>query len=247
MTIVGVALFAFGIAIGITGIGGVAVVPLLVALAGWPVDAAVPIAMAAFVATGCVGAVAHRNALPEARHITVALVVFATLGAAVGAFAFPYITGFWIEIALGSLMVLVGSLQLLPSLSAMTATEESPLSLGFVGFAVGFGSSITGTGGPVLFVPWMLALGVHVRAVVALAQIVQVPIAVAASTVYLARGSLELELAIMVSILLALGAGCGGILSSRLQTVLIRSVVAYALVAGGVVYLLLRLSPFWAP
>ncbi len=109
-----------------------------------------------------------------------------------------------------------------------------------IGGAVGFGSALTGTGGPILLIPVMLLLGAEPRRTVALAQMIQIPVAGSASVVHLSRGAVDLELAAIVGGLMAIGVVAGSLLTRRIATDSLRLLLAIMLIAGGIVFLALR-------
>lgn len=67
----------------------------------------------------------------------------------------------------------------------------STVALVAVGAFVGFGSALTGTGGPVLLVPVLLTLGVAPLRAVTVSQAVQLPVVVAGSVGYLQTGLVD--------------------------------------------------------
>ena len=235
-------IFVFGAGIGATGIGGVGVVPVLIGLSVLPVSGAVPVAQAAFAVTSCVGAVMHRRSLAGLDRKVVALLVWAAAGAVAGALLLPVVAGLWLEVALGLLMIGAGVFELVralrPGLGQAAASREPDMRL--VGSGVGVGSALTGTGGPILFVPTMLLAGVELRRIVALAQLIQAPIAGAATAVHLARGALDLPLAGIVGTALGLGVIAGAMASRRMSVERLRLVLGVALVAGGAAFLATR-------
>lgn len=92
----------------------------------------------------------------------------------------------------------------------------SPVILCAVGAAVGAGSALTGTSGPVLLVPLLIGLGAPVLASLGLSQAIQIPIAVMASLGNLWAGSLNWRLAGLLSHGLVLGTPIGVPLAHKL-------------------------------
>ena len=74
-----------------------------------------------------------------------------------------------------------------------------------IGLFVGLGSALTGTGGPVLLIPILLWLNFPLLAVVGLAQGIQIPIALSASTGNYIFSGIDFVLAGILSILLGIG------------------------------------------
>jgi uncharacterized membrane protein YfcA len=106
-----------------------------------------------------------------------------------------------------------------------------------IGAAVGFGSALTGTGGPVLLLPALLALGSTPLIAVAASQVVQLPIAAAAATAYLTIGSVRIGLGTMVGLAAAAGVPAGAAATRRAHTAHLRAAVGLACVAAGILLL----------
>ena len=240
------AVAVLGVGIGATGIGGVGLAPVLIELWNVPLEAAVPTCLAAFLMTGVIGVFMHRRSFHAAPGEAVTIALACTVGAIAGAAVFPFISPVYIEYAIGLLMLIGGGLELsrgklmLPAGGRGLPRGIPPLAL--IGVAVGAGSALTGTGGPVLYVPLMFLLGGEVRNTVAIAQLIQIPIAGAATGVYLAREALDLYLVLTIGLCLAVGAVAGALLIQRLNTRILRKTIGLCMVFGGIGFLSLRLS-----
>ena len=114
----------------------------------------------------------------------------------------------------------------------------STVRLIFIGSVVGFGSALTGTGGPVLLVPVLLTLGVTPLTAVAVSQAVQLPVVIAASATYLNAGLTDTGLGTVLGLAAATGTLIGAALAPRLHPDLLRRAVALACVTAGVLLLL---------
>lgn len=176
-----------GVLIGLIGIGGLLLPAVLGQVTGDPHLAAGTSSLA-FLFTGLVasagllreGRLERRTALPVA--------VSAAPGAALGAVVAGWLPGAVMVLLLAA-VCLASGLQNLVGKGAGGDRRTLPVpTLVAVGFAVGLGSAVTGTGGPVLIVPPLLALGLGVRETVTLALFVQVPIVVFAVAGYAAQG-----------------------------------------------------------
>ncbi len=234
----------FGFGIGATGIGGVGIVPTLVALGGLSVTGAVAIAHASLVVTGCIGIAMHRRLLVGLERDLWRVALWAALGTVLGAVLLPYVAGSWLEIAVGGLMIVSGGIEIRRRFGGSLAPSTTPAggtaNWRLIGGAVGFGSALTGTGGPILLIPVMLLLGAEPRRTVALAQMIQIPVAGSATLVHLSRGAVDLQLAAIVGGLMAIGVVAGSLLTQRIATDSLRLLLATTLIAGGVVFLALR-------
>ena len=108
-----------------------------------------------------------------------------------------------------------------------------------VGAFVGFGSALTGTGGPVLLVPVLLTLGIAPLRAVAVSQAVQLPVVVAGSVGYLQTGLIDIRLGTVLGCFAALGVVAGAVVATRIHAEGLRRIVAVACLAAGV-FLVIR-------
>jgi uncharacterized membrane protein YfcA len=235
---VGIAALALvsGVLIGCIGIGGVLLVPCL-SLAGIDVHQAIGASMFSFIFSGAIGVWLY------ARHGSIEWRSAAWLaaGAAPGAFSgsvlAAHTSGEVLLVLIGATVVFAGWRVLRRQLGGPDhgAARLEPLMLAAVGVAVGIASALTGTGGPVLLVPLLMWWGVPVLASVGLSQAIQVPIALTASLGNVWTGNLDLVLAALLSIGIALGSAVGARVAHAVPAVFLARVVAVALVLVGVI------------
>ncbi len=102
--------------------------------------------------------------------------------------------------------------------------------------AVGYGSAISGTGGPVMLIPRLIAGRTPAAVAIALAQAISVPIALAATAVNAALGRLDLALGAAIGVFLVAGTVAGAWLAGRLHARHLTAAVALALIATGLWY-----------
>jgi uncharacterized membrane protein YfcA len=102
-----------------------------------------------------------------------------------------------------------------------------------IGAGGGFGSSLTGTGGPVLLVPLLLVLGFMPLAAVGISQAIQFPIAVFATIGFLLYGQIDFQLGVILGVLQSLGVIIGGKIAHTLPQEKLRLVVAVTLIGVG--------------
>jgi hypothetical protein len=228
---------ATGTLIGAVGVGGVLLVPALVLLGGLDVHDATPVATLSFLFTGIAGTVAYsrqrRIDWPTARW----LLLFAIPGAVGGASA---------NVALSSTSVTVVIAITLTAAAVRSlrgASDSDPngrtlglAALAVIGTVVGFGSTLSGTGGPVLLIPVMLLGGAGVRLAVSSSQPIQVPIAIFGAASFLAYGSLDWQLALSLGTAQGLGTVIGAGISERLPVEMLLRLVTWALVASAAVF-----------
>ena len=228
-----------GVLIGMVGVGGVLLPPGLVALGDLTANEATATSTWAFVFTGVVGTIAYawRGVVPWGMfaRLAVGVVPAAFLGALVNA----TLPSSVVLLGLGALTLFVGVQQLRPRAARVTRAELGTATLVAVGAFVGFGSALTGTGGPVLLVPVLLMLGTAPLRAVAVSQAVQLPVVVAGSFGYLQTGLIDLRLGTALGCFAALGVVAGAVVATRINAEGLRRIVAVACLAAGV-FLVIR-------
>ena len=149
-----------GLMIGCIGIGGVILVPALVFLVGIPIKIAIPAAMFAYIVSGLVASfVFARN-----KSIHWDLAAWLCAGAAptafIGAWAVSVVNPRVLEVGLGLLTFLSGINSLLMRQSANEPDQSSVSHVTLSGYRriTGFLSSLSGTGGPLVLVPILIAI-----------------------------------------------------------------------------------------
>lgn len=162
--------------------------------------------------------------------LAIGVVPAAFLGALVNA----TLPGSVVLLALAALTLFVGVQQLRPRAVREARDELGTAALVAVGAFVGFGSALTGTGGPVLLVPVLLTLGVAPLRAVAVSQAVQLPVVVAGSVGYLQTGLVDVRLGTALGCLAALGVAAGAVVATRIPAEGLRRIVALACIAAGV-------------
>ena len=120
-----------------------------------------------------------------------------------------------------------------------TSTTTNPLFLVATGLLVGFGSAISGTGGPLLLVPLLVWFGWSVLVAVGLSQLIQIPIALLATLTNLLYGKIDVLLGLAVALVITLGAVIGACVAHALPVQLLRKLVIVALILIAV-WMLLR-------
>ena len=225
-----------GLLIGTVGVGGVLLVPGLVLIGGLDVHEATPIATASFLFTGLAGTVAYQRQGRIRWEVAGWLVVAAIPGAILGAVANVSLPAPLITIVVAAALATAAW----QAFRGPTPTDVRPRALPtgvllVVGAAVGFGSTLSGTGGPVLLIPIMILAGSAVALAVSSSQPIQIPIAVFGAASFLAYGALDWRLAIALGLAQAAGAVGGAIVGNRLPTSLLRTAVGWALALSAAV------------
>lgn len=226
-----------GLLIGAVGIGGVLLVPALAFVADIGVHEAIPACMLSYLATGAVGVFVY------ARHGSIQwdMVFWVCVGAVpaalLGSISLLSIPANAIMFLIAILMVFAGIDALIKSFKSVPmARQSSTLGRGHyivIGFVTGFGSAITGTGGPLIVVPINIYLGLPVLTAVGLSQAIQIPIAAFASIGNWMSGNLNVNLGLLIAAAMVAGTLAGATLMHRLPAEPIRKFMALLLVVVG--------------
>lgn len=228
-----------GVLIGMVGVGGVLLPPGLVAFGGLTANEATATSTWAFVFTGVVGTIAYawRGVVPWGMLLLLSIGVVPA--AFVGALVNATLPASVVLLGLAALTIFVGVHQLRPGSARAVAAEPGAAALVAIGVFVGFGSALTGTGGPVLLVPILLTIGVAPLRAVAVSQAVQLPVVVSGSIGYFQTGLVDVRLGTLLGILAALGTLVGAVVATRIHAEGLRKIVAVACIAAGV-FLIVR-------
>lgn len=219
--------------IGATGIGGVLVVPVLHQLQGIALTHAIAAASLAFALPGVAAAWRLRQGGAALPCGTLALLLAALPGAALGALLVHHVATDWLLAGLAALALTSGIWGLRPKSQQQEAPGLPPLAMGSLGAAVGLGSALTGTGGPVLLVPILLLLRQPLRNTVPAAQAIQLPVALCAAAGHAWAGALDLRLALLLGAVLLLGALAGQWAAPRTPALALHRLVCLLLILTG--------------
>lgn len=223
-----------GTLIGTVGIGGILLAPLLVYVLGMELHIAQATSSFSFLFTAIVGISMYaRHKSIDWHHvlwISLGIIPAALLGARVNSI----LSGRVLTLILAALIVFSGY----HALSKRPANGDSIPNLNIaalvlIGLGVGFGSSLTGTGGPVLLLPILLFLQFLPLAAVGISQAIQLPIAVFATTGFMLFGRIDFRLGLALGFVQALGVILGATISHTLPQEKLRVVVALTLIAVG--------------
>ena len=226
-----------GVLIGAVGIGGVLLVPSLYLIVGIDVHEAVPACTLSYLATGVIGVIVY------ARHGSIQwdkvfwLCLGAVPAAFLGSISLLSIPAIVVMYLIALLMIVSGVDALIKAYRESgeehAARQLSPVQFVVIGFVTGFGSAITGTGGPLILVPVVIYLGLPVLTAIGLSQAIQLPIAAFASVGNWMSGNLNFELALVLATIMVVGSLGGALLVHRLPTEPIRKLIAFLLIFFG--------------
>nr|WP_155543713.1 sulfite exporter TauE/SafE family protein [Amycolatopsis camponoti] len=230
-----------GVFIGMIGIGGVLLPPALTWLAGLDIHTAAGTSSWCFLFTGIVGTTAYARHQAMPWRFGGRLTLGAAPAAAAGALVNGVVpaTVLWLFLA----TVTAGSGAFNLWARPREARELPAPAAVAVGAVVGFGSALTGTGGPVLLVPVLLALGVPALTTIAAGQLIQLPLVGFATLGYAAQGSVHFGLGSVLGVLAGAGTLLGTRLARKLRGRHLHRVASAALVGFGAFLFVLPFLP----
>lgn len=224
-----------GIMIGCIGIGGVVLVPALTYLGGIPIQTAIAAAMMAYMLSGIWATVVFAREQVEQKALAIWLWAGAMPAALAGAWAANQLHPLFLELVIGLLILFSGfhSFRQRVQVEQQNRQFGGPM-MAALGSATGFASSMTGTGGPLVLVPMLMALRVPVLTAIRLGQSAQFPIALLATFGNFLYGDPD----IILGSVLMLGVTVGSMIGTRLSQILprrvLRRIVSLALIATAI-------------
>mgnify|MGYP002712919292 CR=1 FL=1 len=227
-----------GMLIGAVGIGGILLIPALNILGGLTIQEAMATALFTFIFTGVIGAVLFQRRGSIDWHITVPLCIGAAIFGFFGAWANAKINAHGLSLILSSIIVFAGIYTFFTkSRSKLLFFQNSRrlqlLLLAGVGAVVGFGSGLTGVGGPAISVPLMILLGFPTLSTIGASQVVQILAAVSGTAGNLRFGSINYELAVMCTIFEVVGVVMGVRIVHAMNAQILRSCVGVLCILVG--------------
>ena len=228
-----------GTLIGTMGIGGVILAPLLSFVLGFDLHLAMSASSFSFLFPGIVGTLTYAQkksiAWKQVLWLSVGIIPAAVLGARVNS---HLNTNELILIVAGLIAFSGINVFIKPRDESQESPDFSKPLLIFIGILVGFGSSLTGTGGPVLLVPILVTLHYPALKSIGVSQAIQLPIAAFAVIGFWLYSQIDLGLGLHLGIVQAVGAYFGAQMAHRLPVVQLRRLVAMALIGVGVMMFL---------
>ena len=227
------AILLAGWLIGATGIGGVLVVPVLT-LQGLAPQEAIAASALAFAFPGAAALYWLRRAPGGWSGPVPTLVLSAMPGALLGAILVHRLQPGWLLAGLALLAVASGARGLRGGSAPAAAPGELPRpAAAGLGAAVGLGSALTGTGGPVLMIPLLMLLRQPLDRSIAAAQAIQLPLALCVTLPHWQAGRLDLAMALGLGVLLLAGSLAGQWAARRIATGTLQRGVCLLLLATG--------------
>lgn len=228
-----------GILIGAVGVGGILLIPAINLLAALPLQTSMATALSTFIFTGIVGTWLFQRRGSIEWSQAVPLCAGGAVFGVVGAWANASIDVRLLGLVLAVLTVLAGLYSLRthasprPEGANRTARSRRLLLFG-IGALTGFGSGLTGVGGPALSVPMMVAFGFPLLPTIGSSQVIQVVAALSGSIGNLSHGQIDFRLAALLTVFEIAGVAVGVRVAHAVDARHLRRAVGVLCVAVGV-------------
>jgi uncharacterized protein len=228
-----------GALIGAVGVGGVLLIPGIHLLTRLTMHEAMATALFSFIFTGIVGTAMFQRRGSIDWSVTIPLCVGGALAAFPGALAGARLSGTQLAALLAVLIIGAG----VYTLAAGASSRSGPLegrprlrhaALLGIGAATGFGSGLTGVGGPALSVPMMVLAGFPPLATIGASQVVQILAAGSGSAGNLLNGSIDFRLGAVLSVFEVVGVWAGVKIAHAVDQRSLRRGVGVLCIAAGV-------------
>lgn len=231
-----------GFFIGAVGVGGILLIPTLVWLGGLPIHQATATALFSFLFTGIAGTWLFQRRGSIDWNITLPLLAGALLFSYLGAMANAMVNAPALELIIALIIVFAGAYILLHTRRENGGYRDGrsrgqQLLLMIVGALAGFGSGLSGAGGPLFSVPMMLVLGFFPLAVIGASQALQIVAALFGSLGNLQFGSIDFLLAGWITLFELAGAMAGARAAHAASVILLRRTAAALCVLTGLLML----------
>ncbi|MEG6550201.1 sulfite exporter TauE/SafE family protein [Desulfocurvibacter africanus] len=245
MSIVLLALVALlvGTLIGCVGVGGILLIPALAAFSGLTTHMSMATALFSFIFTGIVGTLLYQRKGSIDWRITIPVCLGAVFFGYLGAMVNSHLNAVYLNIALACIIIFAGIYTYRPytGKGLMAAEGDSGgkrVALFAIGAAVGFGSGLTGVGGPVLSVPMMVILGFSPLTAIATSQVIQIVAAVSGTIGNLKFGGIDFTTGMWVTAVELVGVAIGAYIAHCSGAKRLRTIVAVVcIVVGGFILL----------
>lgn len=214
-----------GASIGMLGMGGVFLTPVLIVVMGLPISTAMGTALATFIGTGLLGSYLYYRQGNVKWFAALLLGGTSTIGAILGSNFNLFLSKVKLKVGLAVFLAMIGIFTIIREKFDVLQTDWSlnltgisnKLIFSLIGINIGFASGLLGVGGPVLLVPILVVLGWPMLIAVGVSQVVSVFSAVAGSISYLLHGKVELWLAFWALSGELLGVISGGYLAHQIE------------------------------
>ncbi len=233
-----------GLLVGLTGVGGILIPPALILLSGLEPHEAMGTALASFLPLGLAGTFMYRR-LGHVDWSQAVPYMLGGLAALPGAMINARINASPLVVLLASIILFAGVCVLRPPRAGGSTFWQGRAGFFFIGAATAFLAGMTGAGGPVLSIPWMIAAGVSPMTAVGLAMPYQVVTALFGTVGNIQGGHVDFELLPALCVFETAGFALGVALARRTPTATLRTLIGGICCLLGLLLLVRELSaPF---
>jgi uncharacterized membrane protein YfcA len=235
---------AVGVSIGAVGIGGILLIPALASLGPLGVHQAMATALFTFFFTGVVGALLFQRRGSIDWRLAIPVCAGALVSGFAGARANAHLDARSLTLVLAAIIVAAGAHALRPQAAqrqpALHARPAAQLVLlAAMGAFVGFGSGLTGVGGPAICVPVMVLFGFAPLPAIGVSQVVQVVASLSGSAANVQLGTIDYAIAAPVAVAQLVGVPIGVHLVHAIDPRPLRRMIAVICIGVGA-WLLVR-------
>ena len=233
---------AVGFFIGAVGVGGILLIPTLVWLGAVPIHQAAATALFSFLFTGLAGTWLFQRRGSIDWNITLPVLAGAVMFSYLGAMTNSRIDAHALTLIIALVIVFAGSYILLPGRREQAHHRDGrsrgqQFLLLVVGALSGFGSGLSGAGGPLFSVPMMLVLGFVPLAAIGASQVLMIVAALFGTLGNLQYGSIDFVLAAWITLFELVGAVAGARAAHAASVAVLRRTAAGLCVLTGVLML----------
>lgn len=229
---------------GCTSIGGILLIPGIVVFSSLGIHEAMATALFSFAIMAMLGTFMHSRKKTIRWREAFILCCGALVSGFAGARVNALFSADMLNMVLAVLVLFAGLSTLRPGAKPLyDVTGSSPAvqygALLALGMLVGFMAGLTGIGGPVISVPFMIAMGYAPIVSIAVAQPLQLVAGVSGSIVFMLNGSVDYGMAAWVTILELIGLYTGICLAYRMNAKSLRIFISALCIATSL-YLFVR-------
>jgi len=197
------------------------------------VHVAIATCMFSYLFSGAVGAVEYARRGSIRWSMSGWLCAGAMPGAFLGAVTVSVVPAVYLELLIAALILFSGAHALFRRAGSAGGRVPGNAQLAVIGAVTGYGSAMSGTGGPLLLVPILVWLKMPVLTAVGLSQVIQLPIAALATWGNLVYGNVDIAVGLGIAILLMAGVAAGARIAHWVPARVLRRIVALVLLAVG--------------
>ena len=229
-----------GFLVGITGVGGILIPPALILFSGQETHMAMGTALASFLPVGVVGTVMYRR-LGHIDWYKALPYMAGSLAAWPGALLNARLPAGPLVAMLACIIMFAGLCALRPPKPGRgSAFWQSGKGFFCIGAITALLAGLTGAGGPVVSIPWMIIAGVSPMTAVGLAMPYQVTTALFGTIGNVADGHVDFAILPYICLMALIGLFAGIAVTKRIPTEVLRKLIG-GLCCGLGLFLLLRL------